>query len=71
MKLTLKKYKAAKEALVEMKVHQKTIKEWEEAMAKVGDVGNQRVTMIKEENGKITIECEPNGKPAEEKEKGV
>ena len=70
MKLTLKKYEAAKKAVQELKVHQKTIRDWEEWIKKVGDAGEQRVTTINidDKSGKITTECEPNGKPEKKEE---
>ena len=68
MRLSLKKYEAAKEQISKLRIHQKTVTDWEEAMKQVGDVGNQRVVSICIQDGKVTTECEANGhlvKPVE------
>lgn len=59
MRLTLKKYEQAKEAVEKAKAHLKVIKAWDEAMKKLGNLGNQRVIAMKiSADGKITTECE-------------
>ncbi len=61
MRLSLKKYEAAKKEIAKLRIHQKTVTDWEEAIKKVGDVGNQRVVSICFEDGKLITECEANG----------
>lgn len=64
MRLTLKKYEAAKKALKDAEAHNRAIKDWEDAINRIGNMGNQKVTVIKiADDGKITMECEANGKP--------
>ena len=66
MKLSLKKYDAAKKAVGKLKIHQKTISDWEAAVNKIGDVGRQRIVSIEiKSDGTISTQCEANGKPVE------
>ena len=58
MKLTRKKYEQAKKIVADAKSQQEVIKTWDEAMKKLGDLGNQRVIAMTIKDGKITTECE-------------
>lgn len=58
MKLTLKKYEQAKKIVAKAKSQQEVVKIWEDAMKKIGDLGNQRVVAVTIKDGKITTECE-------------
>lgn len=58
MRLTLQKYEKAKKSVEEAKVHLRIIKTWDEAVKKIGSVGNQRIVAIAIKDGKITTECE-------------
>ena len=58
MRLTLKKYEQAKKAVEEAKSLLKVIKTWDEAIKKLGNLGNQRVVAMTIKDGKITTECE-------------
>jgi hypothetical protein len=63
MRLTLKKYEQAKKAVEEAKVHQKVIKTWDEAVKKIGNLGNQRLVAVNfdDEGNVLTTECDLNG----------
>ncbi len=64
MRLTLKKYEAAKKALKDAEAHKSTMRAWEDAIRKIGNPGDQKVVVIKiDDDGEMTTECEPNGKP--------
>jgi len=74
MRITLKKYEQAKKAVEEAKAHLKTIKVWEEALKKLGNLGNQRVVAITFKDDQIKTECELDetaGKPILQAEKGA
>lgn len=58
MRLTLEQYEKAKKAVEDAKAHQKVIKDWDDAMKKIGQVGNQKVVSIWIKDGKITTKCE-------------
>ncbi len=58
MKLTLKKYEQAKKIVADAKAQQEVINTWDDAMKKLGDLGNQRVVAMTIKDGKITTECE-------------
>jgi len=59
MRLTLKEVEAARKAVEKAKVHAKTIKTWDEAVAGI-NVGNQKIVAIKIKDGKVYTECEPD-----------
>ena len=65
MKLSLKKYESAKKALKDMKVHQGTVSAWEDAVRKVGDVGNQAIVSIEIKDGEVSFQSKlkDNGTP--------
>jgi hypothetical protein len=60
MRLTLKKYEQAKEAVEKARESMKTIKAWDDAMKTIGDTGNQTVVAITIKDGRISTECEFN-----------
>ena len=58
MRLTLKEYEKAKKAVEDAKAHREVVKTWDDAMKKLGSVGNQKVVAISIKDGKITTKCE-------------
>ena len=59
MKISRSRYEKAKQMLTKMASYQKTVQAWEEAMTRVGDVGDQTVVAIEiTADGKIKTECE-------------
>ena len=58
MRLTLKEYEKAKKAVEDAKAHREVVKTWDDAMKKIGPVGNQKVLAISIKDGKITTKCE-------------
>ena len=66
MRLTLKEYEKAKKAVEDAKAHREVVKTWDDAMKKIGPVGNQKVVAISIKDGRITTKCEYDetaGKP--------
>lgn len=58
MRLTLRSYEKAKKIVAEAKSQHEVIKAWEDAIRKLGDLGNQRVIAMTIKDGRITTECE-------------
>lgn len=59
MKISRSRYEKARRMLAEVASYQRTVQTWEEAMTRVGDVGDQTVVAIEiTEDGKIKTECE-------------
>ena len=64
MRITRKRYELHKregeKAKEQMKKYEKTIRDWEDAVRKIGDMGNQIVLAINidDETGAITTDCE-------------
>jgi len=59
MKISRSRYEKAKQMVKKMAFYQDTVQAWEEAMRRVGDVGDQTVVAIEiTADGKIKIECE-------------
>ena len=58
MKMTLEQFEKAQKGLLKAKAHQETVKTWQDALKKIGNVGNQKVVAITIKDGKITTQCE-------------
>ena len=66
MRLTLKKVEQAKKDCKKAEAAAKVIKAWQEAVKKIGPIGNQKIVAITIKDGKISTECELDetaGKP--------
>lgn len=59
MKISRSRYEKARRMLAEVTSYQRTVQTWEEAIKRVGNVGDQTVVAIEiTEDGRIKIECE-------------
>lgn len=57
MRITLKKYEKAKEAVAKLKKHEATVKSWEEAVRKVGSTGDMKIVAVEIDDGRVSAEC--------------
>ena len=59
MRLSLKKFEQAKKEVMKGKEAEKIVKDWQDAIKKIGNNGNGRVTVIIiDDDGTLTWECE-------------
>lgn len=59
MRITRKAYEKARQVVAEAREQEKTVKIWEEALKRLGDIGNQELVAITvTDDGAVRTECE-------------
>lgn len=59
MRITRKAYEKACQVVAEARAQEKTVKIWEEALNRLGDIGNQQLVAITiTDDGAVRTECE-------------